>query len=711
MRYISSSDKLSGSVPSPSSRSQEPDANIKAAARQLRRIRVGYFLRQDNSCDLADKCRKFIRYSTFGRAVKNAGPAAAWIAALTAALIIATPPARADVDDEASDRKNAFINKIILSGNENISRNDLERQMKTRAPSWYNIFNKPRIDNRILSRDIARLEGYYHSAGFFEATVELDRLEYTDDRRFVDIHILIEEGEPTVVGVVSFSPNALIDEDDLRKGLLLKPGEPYNSSYLATDIYTLESKYFDKGYLAVSINESVEISGYVATIQFDVIPGTQITIRDVEVSGNVLSKDAVVEKEIAFKPGDVCRLSKLVETQRNLYETGLFTVVDINPENLDPMERTVDIHVRVRERKAAFIEGGFGVGNILGGRIFARWGTRNIFGTGRGLQLMTEYGFDLFEGEDIDFNKMQFRNNVWLYDARYSQRYIFGLKALMELNFFIQHDATVENIVVDKVGGQILTRRRLTRYTDMLLGFTDEFIKREAFGISESDDESRFITSSFSNDRRDFLINPRTGVYRFLRLKFAGGLLGGDNDFYTANVFWQRYFPVAVRDVLAVRVRVGYGDYFGNSTEVPVEDRYFAGGSNSVRGYPNNSLGPKIVNPETGALQPIGGNGLLLTNLELRFSIPVLSRINISGAAFIDGGNVWENFEDVKLSDFKPFKSSSEVTINDYFYGVGFGIRYNTPIGPIRLDYGIPLKTLEGESNEGLFYLALGQTF
>lgn len=673
---------------------------------------MGYILRQDKSCNLADKCRKFLRYSTIRLAVKNAGPAAAWMAAaVTVALMITPPGVRADVDDGDSVGQNAFINKIILSGNENISNKDLERQMKTRAPSWYNIFNKPRFDSRMLSRDVARLEGYYHSAGFFEATVKLDRLEYTADRRFVDIHILIEEGEPTVVEVVGFSPNALIDEDDLRKDLLLKPGEPYNSSYLATDIYTLESKYFDKGYLAVSIDESVDISGYRATIQFDIIPGTQVTIRNVEVSGNVLSKDAVVEKEIAFESGDVCRLSKLIETQRNLYETGLFTVVDINPENLDPMERTVDIHVRVRERKAAFIEGGFGVGNILGGRIFGRWGTRNLFGTGRGLQLMTEYGFDLFEGEDIDFNKMQFRNNFWLYDLKYSQRYIFGLKALMELNFFIQHDATVENIVVDKVGGQVLTRRRLTRYTDMLLGFTDEFIKREAFGISESEDESRFITNSYSNDRRDFLINPRTGVFRFLRLKFAGGLLGGDNDFYTANVFSQWYFPVAVMDVLAIRLRVGYGDYFGSSTEVPIEDRYFAGGSNSVRGYENNSLGPKIVNPETGALQPIGGNGLLLTNLELRFSIPVLSRINISGSAFIDGGNVWENFDDVKLSDFKPFKSSSDVTIDDYFYGVGFGIRYNTPIGPIRLDYGIPLKTLEGESNKGLFYLALGQTF
>jgi outer membrane protein insertion porin family len=595
--------------------------------------------------------------------------------------------------------------------------------MKTRAPSWYNIFNKPRLDRTLLNRDIAQLEGYYHSAGFFEASVKLDRLDYLEEGRFVDIVILIDEGEPTLVATVRFSPNALIDENELRKGLLLEPGEPYNASYLATDIYTLQSKYFDRGHLAVSIDESVDISGYRATIDFDITPGTQIRIRDIEISGNVLSKTAVVEKEIAFESGDVCRLSKLVETQRNLYETGLFTVVDINPENLDPMERTVDIAVRVRERKAGFIEGGFGVGNILGSRIFARWGTRNLFGTGRGLRLSTEYGFDLFEGDVISINNLQFENNFWRYDAEYFQRYIFGLKALLELDFFTQKDATVQNLVVRSVGGQVLTRRRLSRYTDMLLGYTNEFIEREEFILTaptrELEEESRFITNSYSNDRRDFLLNPRTGVYRFLRLKFAGGLLGGDQDFYTVSASSQWYFPLGRVDVLALRVRVGYGDRFGQSSEVPIEDRYFAGGSNSVRGYPNNSLGPKVVDPGTGEPVidpatgdpiPSGGNALLLTNLELRFRIPVLSRINISGAAFFDGGNVWERVQDISLSDFKPFRSSSEVTLNDYFYGVGVGIRYNTPIGPIRLDYGIPLKTVDGDA-KGLFYLALGQTF
>jgi outer membrane protein insertion porin family len=107
----------------------------------------------------------------------------------------------------------------------------------------------------------------------------------------------------------------------------------------------------------------------------------------------------------------------------------------------------------------------------------------------------------------------------------------------------------------------------------------------------------------------------------------------------------------------------------------------------------------------------MGGNALLLTNLELRFDIPVLSRINFTGAIFFDGGNVWQNAADIKISDFKLLKSSSDVDINDYRYSVGLGIRYNTPVGPIRLDYGVPLKVEDGVSDKGRFNLSLGQIF
>jgi outer membrane protein assembly factor BamA len=231
------------------------------------------------------------------------------------------------------------------------------------------------------------------------------------------------------------------------------------------------------------------------------------------------------------------------------------------------------------------------------------------------------------------------------------------------------------------------------------------------YGVAEDEGEVRFLSGSVSNDKRDFILNPRTGVYRFVRLKFAGGFLGGDADFYTVSTSLQRYWALPRNDVVAVRLRMGYGSAFGQSRVAPIEDRFFAGGSNSVRGYVNNGLGPKIVDPDTGEFVPTGGNALLLTNVELRFDIPVLSKINITGAAFFDGGNVWEDIKDISFDDFRIFKSKSDVDINDYRYGVGVGIRYNTPIGPIRLDYGIPIKVEEGQSENGRFYLALGQTY
>jgi outer membrane protein assembly complex protein YaeT len=626
-------------------------------------------------------------------------------------LSAALPGAAAAQADDDTPAVVPFINKVEISGNENISDKELKRQMKTRAPAFYNIFRKPRLDTSTLGRDIAQLEGYYHTAGYFEASVVVERLEYSLDGRFVDILIRVSEGDPTLVESVEFSPGSLIDHKELRKGLFLAPGEPYNASYLDTDLYTLQSKYFERGYLAVSIQERVEVDGYRVTIFFEIEPGTQIKIRSVDISGNRLSKTSIIEKEIAFDSGDVCRLSKLVETQRNLYETGLFTVADISPENLDPVERTVDIHVRVRERKAAYIEGGFGVGNILGSRIFAQWGTRNLFGWGRGVRLRTEYGFDLFEGNAVDFDKFQFRNNYWRYDAEYHQRYLFGYKALMSIDAFVEKDNTVEEIVIRKVGAQLLTRRRLSRVTDLLAGLSNEFIRRTAADEPEEETETRYVTTSLNDDRRDFILNPRTGVYRFARVKFAGGFLGGENDFYTISVASQWYWQLLRGDVVALRVRAGYGDRFGQSEVVPIEDRYFAGGGNSVRGYENNSLGPKYVDEETGNTVPRGGNALLLTNLELRFDIPVLSRINFTGAMFFDGGNVWEDASDIKASDFSLLKGSGDVDINDYRYSVGLGIRYNTPIGPIRLDYGVPLKVEEGESDKGRFHLSLGQIF
>jgi outer membrane protein assembly factor BamA len=139
---------------------------------------------------------------------------------------------------------------------------------------------------------------------------------------------------------------------------------------------------------------------------------------------------------------------------------------------------------------------------------------------------------------------------------------------------------------------------------------------------------------------------------------------------------------------------------------VPVENRYFLGGANSVRGYEDSGLGPRDASKNVA-----GGTFEMLLNLELRYPLPLLARWNFSGCVFLDSGNVWAQASEVSSDDFELTSSIDETTVEDYRYGLGLGIRYNTPIGPIRVDWGYPLKPDQFSGDNGMFYLSLGQIF
>jgi outer membrane protein insertion porin family len=284
----------------------------------------------------------------------------------------------------------------------------------------------------------------------------------------------------------------------------------------------------------------------------------------------------------------------------------------------------------------------------------------------------------------------------------------------MSVNMFLEKDATVEEVTVKTLGASISSQRRLSPRTNVLVGVSHERIRRLAFDHPEEKSTSRIATASIAHDQRDFILNPRTGGYRDLRVQGAGGFLGGDNDFYTLSTTLQKYYSISPGVVLAARVRVGYADAFGDSkdTGVPIENRYFAGGGNSVRGYEENSLGPREV--DSGGTQevvPVGGRFLALTNVEIRYPIPLLSRLNFSGAVFFDGGNVWSSLRSASVGDLRLLVDEEDVDVEDYRYSTGLGIRYNTPVGPIRLDYGLPLKFEEDQSSKGRFHISLGQIF
>lgn len=609
------------------------------------------------------------------------------------------------------EKRQPFVNKIIITGNHYFSDDDLKKQMTTKESGFFSVFRKPRLKPDFLQRDIAVLTAYYHANGFLEATVTLQEIREIEGGAFVDIDIAVVENEAVRVERVTFTNPGVVDEKKLRKDLLLQPGDPFNPSMLASDIYTIKRLHFDEGRLAVAVHDSVEVSDKRVSIHYTIVPGPVIRIRSIEVTGNSDTRLGIIRKEVTLKEGSIFRLKDAVETQRNLFDTGLFTEAEVIPEVLDVEKSEVELTIRVRERKTAYVEVGFGVGNIVGSRIVGEWGERNLFGTGRLLRYKTEYSFNLFGESNVDFLK------YWRHEGEYGQRRVFGTKVLFSINAFIEKDATVEDIEIRTLGAGVGGRREFGPYVDVYAQLRPERINRRTVATGEQTSTSIILGSGISHDKRDFILDPRTGSYRDLQAQFAGGPLSGDNDFYTLSSSIQRYLRRGNATVLAVRLRVGFADAFGSSADegVPVENRYFTGGGNSVRGFRENTLGPRelVADAGTGELREtvVGGDLLILTNVELRFPLPVLSRYRFSGALFADGGNVWDSPRSVRWSDFRLFATADEIRQEDYRYSVGLGLRYNTPVGPIRLDWGLPIKDEDEVNSWGRFHFSLGQMF
>jgi outer membrane protein insertion porin family len=647
-----------------------------------------------------------VTYTPRGRRVKIVCRSTVLLAAVFCCLSWFRPARAADPPPDDS----VFLGRIFISGNTQVPEGDLRSRMRTREPSMFSIFRRPKLDRAQIERDVAQLEAYYHSIGFPEARVRLDRVEYVEKDRFANVYIVVDEGEATRVVGVRFDGDLLMPESELRKDLLLKRGAPYNASLLATDVYRIKGKYFDRGYLGVAVLDSALIDSAGVHIRFFIEPGTQLSVGEIVIEGNRLVRRGVIEKEIELKPGEVCRFNRVLKTQRNLFETGLFTVVDVVPENIDPIDRTVDIRIRVRERKSSWIEAGFGVGNLLGSRVFAEWGTRNLAGTGRTLRFKAQYAFDLFEGDEFDLNKFQITNTFYRYDVVFQQRRFLGLKLGIGLNAFIERDGTVPDLEIKTIGYALGTARDFGRHSELITGLSFEEITRRPEGIPEEKSRSHSFGVTASRDARDFLLDPHRGEYRVVSGEIAGGILGGDNDYYKLTGNFQRYRGMGGTSVFAWRTRVGYGNAYGRSDQVPVESRYFLGGANSVRGYSEATLGPSTTDAN-GDPRYLGGQFLLLANVEARFPLPLLARWNFSGAIFLDGGNVYSDVSDVTGSGFRLTSNPDETLVTDFRYGVGAGIRYNTPVGPIRLDYGYPLKPDPATDRNGRWYFSLGQIF
>jgi outer membrane protein insertion porin family len=202
--------------------------------------------------------------------------------------------------------------------------------------------------------------------------------------------ILVNEGPRTTVRSLSFTGQTLVPESELRKGLQLTEGKAFNENLLSLDQYTIYSKFFELGNLAANVGSSINIDSIMVDILWRIDPKIPVRIDSIKVTGNSKVKESLVRRELVVEKGGYFNLSRALESKQNLYDTGFFNSVEIEPYGLDLPAGEVNLDVQVRERKMGYIEAGFGVGNVHANRIFGEWGQRNLLGRGYALKLKAE---------------------------------------------------------------------------------------------------------------------------------------------------------------------------------------------------------------------------------------------------------------------------------------------------------------------------------
>ncbi len=652
---------------------------------------------------------------------------------LAAGLALACGPARADEELEYGLKAHRLA-RIEITGNHAFTSGQLKSLLRIQESSWKRPLHVARYRPHLLDTQVRILTSFYRNQGFHQATVELDTITTIPDQGDV-LHFVVTEGERTIIRKVEFRGYEPLTVQELRGVIRYREGmpAPADLNALGGDIFAITDLYRNRAFLRARVSPAWTIApdsangGYMADLVYTIDPGREYRIGRVTLAGNRITTDHLIERELTFASGDPLFWDHIEQTRRNLLGTSLFRDVSITPVAVDTLQGVADLEVRVLDRKPAFYELGVGVGSRERIRLLAAWGHYNLWGTGRRIQVRARGSWNVEDvvGNSLNFDQGQINYRV---DFDYVNPRVRDSRYSLDFNVFTRRNTRGEsglNMLSHgfSLGSTWKASRRVTNNLYLNLKITDPHVHpyapqdlKDRFNeVVGGKTEVRAVNWGVYIDHRDDLFHPTTGMYASGTLRVAGGALGGDFSFIKGTAAWHHYMATPLGGVLATRVLLGAATPYGGSRAkgpdgVPYDDRFFAGGATTVRGYDHNILGPQVANqdeldrlnytqdnllPDNPAR---GGNYLMLTNVEWRFPLPLLSRWKLSSVLFFDGGNVWARLSDLRWRAFRLTSDPGDPTavgttkVWDYRYSWGTGLRLDTPFGPVRVDVGFPLK-------------------
>lgn len=594
----------------------------------------------------------------------------------------------ADISIVISEKARYKIKDIFVEGNLAFPDKKILKLMHTRRDT---LFTSGLYKKEELDLDLQKISAFYQQNGYLDVRAESEE-SFGPEGKSMYITIKIEEGKQYLVGEMAIEGPRVLSEEKIRETLKMKPGQVFNKDDVRYDIAAIQGLYFDKGYITAEVDAETLLNYDTGRMDifYSIKENELAYINKIKICGNTKTKDIVIRRELRSYPGEVFDGQKLRRSKERLYNLGFFQEISYDTEATQEPDKR-DLVVNVKEAKTGEFAFGAGFSSVerfvgfveVSQKNFdiANWHT--FTGAGQYLKLKAELGTSRQE-----------------YNLSFTEPWILGRPLSFGVDFYnwVQEksDAAGRSYDEERKGGDLRLGKEFTEFVRANLMYKLENVKISDVPDDASQDLQNEVGKNtissllleLTRDSRDNVYNPAKGIVTSVSSEIAGGFFGQDKDYFKLTGLVDFYKTLLEKLLLEIKVVTAGAGSYSDTESLPIYERFYAGGTNTIRGFKERAVGPKDVSGE-----PMGGESTLYGTCE--FSYPLFEMVKV--AAFYDFGNVWE-----KLGEFGTggVKCST-----------GVGVRVKTPLGPVKLDYGYPLEVTEGETKEGRFHFSMTRGF
>ena len=609
--------------------------------------------------------------------------------------LVPLPQNLVDLTFRIRESEEIKVKTITFLGNKEVEDDALSGAMFTREGHYLSFLDQSgQFKREAFSTDLQRLQFVYLSRGYIHAKIHDPIVSLSADKRFMHITIRVDEGEQYFTGDVAMQGDFLKDhpKSELMEQIGLKQGDVLSREVIIKDTIKIGDIYKDEGYANVSISNSTTVDEKTRIVDFTYLiqKGEKVYFGLVTIEGNYTTRDKVIRRELTLSEGDLYSETALKQSKAEVMRLGFFEDVQIKTRQTDRDDR-MDVVVTVKERDTGTFQVGAGFSSIENFILTAQIAKQNLFGRAQTLSfqatlssIRTMFNISFFDPYFID-SDFTFGFELFNYDSDFNDFTRNSMGGSMTWGYRFTRDLSsaitykIENVDVS-IGG--LTGRATIPIANLFQS-----------GLTSS------LRYTFTHDSRDNRLFPTSGWYNQLSVEWAGTQIGSENEFVRLQANSRFYVPLPWDLVFKMNGRLGYITGIGDKP-VPIFERFFVGGIFTVRGFDRNTLGPELAvaairEPDTTLTGfNIGGNKQLIINTEIE--IPIFAAVGIRGVVFLDTGQAYDDPDPIDLALLR--------------YSAGFGVRWWSPVGPLRFEWGFPLDKKPGE-DPVVFEFTIGNSF